>query len=138
LFQDEGIVLMDSGSQVIRNIESDYFISMIHKQEEIATGVYGALQDLNRSGYSIDLDLELDDGHLYLYKNNERILLKRTSSGHWYGKNNEEKLTTEELLAIAKSHPDQLSNNVIRRTLMQEKQSPNLSFYESPAEPNNV
>lgn len=134
LFQNEGIVLMDSGSQVIRNIESDYFISMIHKQEEIATGVYGALQDLNRSGYSIDLDLEPDDGHLYLYKNNERILLKRTSSGHWYGKNNEVKLTTEELLAIAKSHPDQLSNNVISRPLMQEMLFPTLSFIGGPGE----
>src|SRR5699024_297826 len=52
----------------------------------------------------------------------------------WYGKNNEVKLTTEELLAIAKSHPDQLSNNVISRPLMQEMLFPTLSFIGGPGE----
>src|SRR5699024_12607344 len=50
LFDREGLVLIDSNSKDIRQIESNYFLKLIEKQEQISTGVYGALSDLKRSG----------------------------------------------------------------------------------------
>ena len=134
LFQDEGLVLVDSGSEIVRRLENDHFTTLIHKQAEISTGVYGVWQDLKRCGYAVDLDLQPNNGHLYFYINNERILLNRTDSGYWIGKNDEIKLSTEELIEIAQNSPDRLSNNVISRPLMQELLFPTLAFIGGPGE----
>lgn len=134
LFQEEGIVLIDSGSKVIRQLESDYFISLIREQEKISTGVYGAWQDLKRGNYIVDLDLAPNNGHLYIHMNEERILLNRTESGTWIGKNNEVEVTTDELMEIAQKSPEKLSNNVITRPLMQELLFPTLAFIGGPGE----
>ena len=42
--------------------------------------------------------------------------------------------TEEEMLEIAKNHPEKLSNNVVTRPLMQEMVFPGLSFIGGPGE----
>lgn len=128
LFQEEGLVLIDSGSAEMRHLESDYFVQLIEKQPEISMGVYDSFQRLAQLGYSISLDVEPNDGHLFIYDNDERILLERNESGEWIGKQNEIKLTTSELLDIAQETPELLSNNVVSRPLMQELVFPTLAF----------
>lgn len=128
LFQEEGLVLIDSGSPEIRYLESDYFVQLIEKQPEISKGVYDSFQQLSQAGYSISLDVALNDGHLFIYDNDERILLERNEIGEWIGKQNEIKLTTEKLLEIAKERPELLSNNVVSRPIMQELIFPTLAF----------
>lgn len=128
LFQEEGLVLIDSASPEIRQLESDYFVQLIENQPAISKGVYDSFQQLSQAGYSISLDVELNDGHLFIYKNNERILLERNEAGEWIGKQNEIQLTTEELLDIAQHTPTLLSNNVVSRPIMQELVFPTLAF----------
>lgn len=128
LFKKEGIVLVDSGDPAVRKIESKYFIKLIEKQEEISSGVFKSFEQLKHLGYSISLDVELDDAHLFYHANDERILLKRDDQGNWVGKQNEVSLTTEELLKVASDSPERLSNNVVTRPLMQELLFPTLSF----------
>lgn len=134
LFQKEGIVLIDSGNTLVRQLERDYFISLIDQQDKISTGVYGTWQDLKRCDYQVDIDLDLQNGHLYFHMNNERILLNRTRSGRWIGKNNEVEMTTEELIEVARKSPEKLSNNVVSRPLMQELLFPTLAFIGGPGE----
>lgn len=50
------------------------------------------------------------------------------------GKNGEVSFSEQELLQIAKGHPEQLSNNVITRPLMQEMLFPVLAFISGPGE----
>ncbi len=128
LFQEEGLVLIDSASTELRRLESEYFVNLIEKQSEISKGVYHSFQRLSQSGYSISLDVELNDGHLFVYDNDERILLERNEAGEWVGKQNEIQLTTRELLDIAKETPELLSNNVVSRPIMQEFVFPTLAF----------
>src|SRR5690625_7447298 len=73
--------------------------------------------------------------HFFIFSNpiiffclNERILLFKTEKDNWVGKYEEVELTTEELKEIAKNNPQQLSNNVITRPLMQELLFPTLAF----------
>ncbi len=81
LFQNEGIVLADSGNQDIRQLEANYFVQMIENQQEINHHVYQAHKKLLYLGYTIDLDVAENAGHLFYHKNHERILLFRDEQG---------------------------------------------------------
>lgn len=134
LFNEEGLVLIDSGHKDIRKIEDTYFEKIIKKQAEISEGVYEAHEALKESNYQVDINLTPTDGHLFYHVDGERILLTRAKTGEWVGKNNELKLTTNELVSIAKEEPEKLSNNVVTRTLMQELLIPTLAFIGGPGE----
>ncbi|UJL47845.1 bacillithiol biosynthesis cysteine-adding enzyme BshC [Virgibacillus sp. NKC19-16] len=134
LFTEEGLVLIDSADPKVRQLESSYFIQLIENQPEISEGVYAAFSQLQQKGYSLSLDVDSTDGHLFYHKNNERILLMRSDNGEWIGKQNEVRLTTEELITTARAHPECLSNNVVTRPLMQELLFPSLAFIGGPGE----
>jgi bacillithiol biosynthesis cysteine-adding enzyme BshC len=134
LFQKEGLVLADSAHPELRNLEADHFAGMIHAQPRIAKSVHQSLKKLEQLGYSVPLEAEIDDGHLFYHEAGERILLKRNDEGKWTGKQNEVCFTTEELLEIAYQHPAQLSNNVVTRPIMQDLIFPTLAFIGGPGE----
>lgn len=134
LFPTSGIVLIDSGSTETRQLESDFFVEMIEKQEEIAKHTAETLEQMRQRGYSIALDAAATDGNLFIMHEEERILLERDEAGRWVGKNEEVLLTTEELINIAKETPERLSNNVVTRPLMQEKLFPTLAFVAGDGE----
>src|SRR5690625_2083964 len=128
LFHTEGVVLIDSAHPKVRELESGYFLEMIEQQPIISSGVYAAHQQLIQSCYSVSLEVEENDAHLFIDDQGERILLTRTETGEWIGKQNEIKLTNEEIIHIAKTAPERLSNNVVTRPLMQELLFPSLAF----------
>lgn len=128
LFNEEGLVLIDSGNPKVRQLESDYFVTLIQKQPEITAGVHTAYQQIKQAGYSLSLEVEPNDAHLFYHVNGERILLTRNENDKWIGKQNEVALTSEELITIAKNNPELLSNNVVTRPVMQELLFPTLAF----------
>ncbi|WP_026906018.1 bacillithiol biosynthesis cysteine-adding enzyme BshC [Paucisalibacillus globulus] len=134
LFKNEGIVLMDSGNDSVRRLESEFFVQMIQKQEEISHGVFECFNEITEKGYSISLDATKDNGNLFYHKDKERVLLSRNPEGNWVGKQQEVILTTEELVAIAVKSPELLSNNVVTRPLMQDLVLPTLAFIGGPGE----
>ncbi|QHS22157.1 bacillithiol biosynthesis cysteine-adding enzyme BshC [Virgibacillus sp. MSP4-1] len=127
LFRDEGLVLLDSGDPEIRGLESEYFQSMMTHQPEIASGVAEALHQTSQSGYTIPVDADNTDGHLFYHHNGERVLLT-VNEGDWTGKNGECSLTDDEIREIAEHSPELLSNNVVTRPMMQELLLPVLAF----------
>ncbi|MRH42156.1 bacillithiol biosynthesis cysteine-adding enzyme BshC [Aquibacillus halophilus] len=128
IFNKEGLVLIDSGNKLVRQLESEHFVTMIKNQQSVSEGVYQANQEIKQSGYSISMDVEENEAHLFYHKDGERILLVRSEDGSWIGKQNECEFTTDELLHIAKNNPELLSNNVVTRPLMQELLFPTLAF----------
>ncbi|MFA1818668.1 bacillithiol biosynthesis cysteine-adding enzyme BshC [Virgibacillus oceani] len=134
LFEEDGLVLVDSGDADLRKLEKDHFSALIKAQPEIAGSVQHSVKELGELGYSLSLDADANEGHLFYHKDDERILLKRTSEGDWAGKQNEVLLTTEELFNIAEHHPEKLSNNVVTRPIMQELLFPTLAFIGGPGE----
>lgn len=134
LFPDEGIVLIDSGDPKVRELERDYFVQMIECQPVLSKGVYSATNELKLSGYSVSVDIADHDAHLFYHHNNERILLIRDNEEKWIGKQKEVTFTTDELLEIAMSSPESLSNNVVTRPVMQELLFPTLAFIGGPGE----
>lgn len=134
LFQEEGLVLFDSAHPLARNMESDFFVELINKQQPFAQAVHTQVEKLRQDGHTVTIDAELDDTHLFYHdEQNERILLKREND-YWTGKNDEVQLTTDELLNLAKVNPERLSNNVVSRPLMQEYLFPTLAFVAGDGE----
>ncbi|QAS51105.1 bacillithiol biosynthesis cysteine-adding enzyme BshC [Halobacillus litoralis] len=136
LFPDEGLVIVDAHDPSVRAIESPYFKTMINQNEKMAQGVYAALQKNRQQGYETLLDSEMEDAHLFYHRGIERILLTRDEEGDFRGKHNEVAFTKEELLQVAEESPEQLSNNVVTRPLMQEALFPVLAFIGGPGEIN--
>ncbi|GAB4072346.1 bacillithiol biosynthesis cysteine-adding enzyme BshC [Barrientosiimonas marina] len=134
LFTDEGLVLVNSADPGLRKIEQDHFLELIEKQSAIATGVNKALNILNQKGYAVSLETNPDDAHLFYHDGLDRRLLLRDEEGNWIGKQGDVLLTTDEMRATASYHPEQLSNNVVTRPLMQEWLFPTLAFIGGPGE----
>lgn len=134
LFKEEGIVLVDSGNEQLRQLEGEHFTNIFEQSEQIAEDVYETVQTLQQQGYNVPLDVERDDVHLFYHdEHGERILLKREEN-EFVGKNGEVKLTKEALLHIAQTTPEKLSNNVITRPIMQELLFPTLAFIAGDGE----
>ncbi|WP_182199062.1 bacillithiol biosynthesis cysteine-adding enzyme BshC [Paraliobacillus salinarum] len=134
LFTQEGLVLIDSGNEQVRKLESTFFKRLISYQPSISKGVYQQLQVANQQGYHVSVDVTESDGHLFYHQDGERILLMKETEDLWLGKNGECRLTTNELLDIAENTPERLSNNVVTRPLMQEWLFPTLAFMAGPGE----
>ncbi|MFC0524035.1 bacillithiol biosynthesis cysteine-adding enzyme BshC [Pontibacillus salicampi] len=133
-FDEEGLVLLDAHHPELRSLESDYFKQMIHQQPIISEGVAKELQRTFQQGYSVNLDVDLNDGHLFYTYHDTRVLLVRQEDGLFVGKNGECSLTKEELLQIAEESPHLLSNNVVTRPIMQDLLLPTLAFIGGPGE----
>ncbi|WP_217585692.1 bacillithiol biosynthesis cysteine-adding enzyme BshC [Lentibacillus saliphilus] len=135
IFPDTGVILLDSGDKALRQLESDYFIQLIHNQPTVAQGVHETVEQLKQKGYELTLDTTPFDGHLFYHKDQTRSLLMRDPvSSMWTSKLGDIQLTTEELLNVAKFSPERLSNNVVSRPLMQEWLFPTLAFLGGPGE----
>lgn len=128
IFEEEGIVLLDSGDLAIRQLERTHFSKIIHNREKIAASVVSAKMEMAQLGYHVPLDPEMEDGNLFLEKDGERVLLHVNELGKWTGKQHELTLSTDELLHIARFAPERLSNNVVTRPIMQESLFPTLAF----------
>lgn len=100
LFAEEGLVLVDSGDHALRRIESEFFLRIIENQNSISAGVSSAVQQSRQQGYSINLDVEPGDAHLFYHKDGDRVLLTRSEDGSWVGKQGECAFHTDELKQI--------------------------------------
>src|SRR5699024_10497077 len=128
-FPETDLVLAYTTNESLRGNENEYFIKLIEHRKPIAKTVSKTIQSLQKKDYSITLEAEENEGHLFYHDNQgERILLNITESGLWQGKTKDIVFTSEELVQIAKDTPHRLSNNVVTRPLMQEWVFPTLAF----------
>jgi bacillithiol biosynthesis cysteine-adding enzyme BshC len=134
LFQDQGLVLMDSNDSHIRRLECPMFAELLQKHEEINAALFKGKERVEAAGYPSQHELSPNNVNLFVFmENGERVLL------HWDGqmyhdKKKERSFTRQELLDWAESNPERLSNNVMTRPLMQEFLFPVLAAILGPGE----
>ncbi|WP_438316884.1 bacillithiol biosynthesis cysteine-adding enzyme BshC [Sporosarcina sp. FA9] len=133
LFQDEGLLFLDSAYQPLREIESDYFIQLINESEEIASLIHQKEQQFDSAGFGTPMDVKLDGANLFFVHETGRVLLTRENS-YFINDSVGIRFTKEELLKIAKQEPWLLSNNVATRPIMQDFVFPVLAFVGGPGE----
>ena len=133
LFKKEGLLMIDAADPAFRKYESGYFTHIIRHNEEIAQTVTQQEQAFDQAGYGTPILSTEQSANLFYVKDGERHLLERRQ-GQYVNLAANIKLSREELLEIAEMHPEQLSNNVVTRPLMQEMTLPVLAFVGGPGE----
>ncbi|MEB2278655.1 bacillithiol biosynthesis cysteine-adding enzyme BshC [Lysinibacillus xylanilyticus] len=133
LFKDEGLLMIDAANFKFRQYERHNFTRIIHKNEEIARVVTEKEAELERAGYGKPILASNEAANLFYVEDGERHLLERKNQ-QFVNLAANIKLSREEVLEIAEKHPEQLSNNVVTRPLMQEMTLPVLAFVGGPGE----
>ncbi|KAA0548035.1 bacillithiol biosynthesis cysteine-adding enzyme BshC [Bacillus sp. BGMRC 2118] len=137
LFKSTGLIVMDSASKELREIEMPYFERIVKSSAEIDAALHKQQFKKSEEGYSNLIETEEKTAHLFYHMNGERILLEYSSIDgvpYFEGKTRECRFTQSELLQKIKSEPHLFSNNVVTRPLMQEFLLPTLSFIAGPGE----
>ena len=133
LFAHEGLLLVDAAYEPFRQMESQYFVNIIERNEQIATAVVEQEQAFITQGFAAPLQAVVENANLFYVDNGERFLLERKDE-YFVNTLKGLRFTKEELLQIAKQQPARLSNNVVTRPLMQEMVMPVLAFVGGPGE----
>lgn len=133
LFKEEGLLMIDAAYLPFRQYEASFFSNMIEANEQIANAVVEKESLFEKVGYGKPIDASIENANLFYVSDGERFLLERKDK-YFVNANANIKLTKEQLLQIAENHPEQLSNNVVTRPLMQEMTIPVLAFVGGPGE----
>lgn len=133
LFEDEGLLMIDAADFKFRRSESENFTHIIRNNEEIARVVTEKEAQLASAGYGKPILATNEAANLFFVEDGERHLLERKNQ-LFVNLAANIKMSREELLEIANKHPEQLSNNVVTRPLMQEMTLPVLAFVGGPGE----
>ncbi len=137
LFKDSGLLIIDSGDENIRKLEKEFFIKQIKNCKEITKEVKAQQKVLKSNGFEHTIDISDQAANLFYYdrENHERILLDYDDENNLFiGRDGQIQLTIEQMLELAGEFPENLSNNVVTRPLMQEWIFPTLSFIAGPGE----
>lgn len=132
-FKEEGLLYIDAADLLLRKYESAYFVKMIEKSEAVAKSVADTEKALEKDGYGAAIGAEANAANLFVTYKGERILLERDGQ-NFTGSNGALSFTAAELMDIARTSPELLSNNVVTRPLMQEMVFPVLAFVGGPGE----
>ncbi|MDV2685325.1 bacillithiol biosynthesis cysteine-adding enzyme BshC [Alkalihalophilus lindianensis] len=133
LFKEEGLILLDSDHPGLRAIETDYFMMLVNRVEDLQSAQQKGEQTFSELGYGEPISTDQENAHLFYTYNDERKRLDY-KDGAFYIKNSEIRFTKRELVDLVSEYPERFSNNVVTRPLMQEFILPVLSFVAGPGE----
>ncbi|WP_082651929.1 bacillithiol biosynthesis cysteine-adding enzyme BshC [Gorillibacterium timonense] len=134
-FGEQGLVLLDSDDPALRACERDFFRELLTRQPELTDALLTGRQAVERLGYAPQADVNPDGANLFLFdeETGDRILLYR-KDGRFTDRRGERSFTLEELLTRLENSPQDFSNNVLTRPLMQDYLLPVLGSVLGPGE----
>ncbi|CAM3086958.1 bacillithiol biosynthesis cysteine-adding enzyme BshC [Filibacter tadaridae] len=133
LFQDEGLLFIDSAYKPLREMEKNYFSRLIEHSSQVAEKVSAKEAVFAENGYGSPIGAEVDAANLFYVHETGRVLLSR-EEGHFVNTSTGLRFSEEEMQRIAHEEPWLLSNNVATRPLMQDMVFPVLAFVGGPGE----
>lgn len=136
LFGKEGLVLLDADDPQLRKAEAPMFQLLIERNDELENAYAAAANQLQQLGYSLQADVTPGSANLFLFNpdNGEERTLLHKHDDAFRDRKGLVSWTKEELLRLAAEHPQQFSNNVLTRPLMQDYLFPVLATVLGPGE----
>ncbi|MEK4030291.1 bacillithiol biosynthesis cysteine-adding enzyme BshC [Pseudobacillus sp. FSL P4-0506] len=135
LFNRYGLLLIDSAYKPLRELERPFFKQLIEQAEEVTRAVRDGQKIISDQDFNPLIELADSAANLFLYENEERVLLEYDPQTQiFFSKNGDTQYTKAELLALLEEEPEKFSNNVVTRPLMQEWLFPTLAFIAGPGE----
>lgn len=133
LFGHHGLVLLDSADPLLRQVEAGMFAKLIANNDSLEQALFSSEADVVRHGFSAQAEVTAGNANIFYIHEGTRLLLHKEGE-RFADRKGEVSLSSGELLAIAKEHPERLSNNVLTRPLMQEYLLPVLATVLGPGE----
>ncbi|SDM90247.1 bacillithiol biosynthesis cysteine-adding enzyme BshC [Paenibacillus sp. yr247] len=133
LFGEYGLVLIDSDEPSLRALESSMFEQLVVQNEVLTASLLKSQDEVKHAGYGVQAEITNDGANLFVFAGGQRLLLHRENE-HFTDKKKEYSFTKEQLHDLAVTTPEQLSNNVMSRPLMQEFLFPVLATVLGPGE----
>lgn len=133
LFQEEGLLFIDSAFKPLRELEKTYFIRLIEESEQLAGAIVKQEELFVGQGFGSPLGAEADAANLFYVHETGRVLLSR-KEGYFVNEAAGVRLSQTDLLQVANEEPWLLSNNVATRPIMQDMVFPVLAFVGGPGE----
>ncbi|MGG0186651.1 bacillithiol biosynthesis cysteine-adding enzyme BshC [Bacillus rhizoplanae] len=133
LFTHSGLILVDSHHPILRNMEVPFFKETLARYKNVQEGLNAQQRVLREQGYKPIIETKQNAIHVFMKINGERLLLEE-EEGRFICKEGMYSFSYEELIERMESHPEQFSNNVVTRPLMQEFVFPTLAFIGGPGE----
>lgn len=131
LFKDEGVLIFNSHTPEVRQLEQSMFRSMIESHEKIDEAFVSGQKQLVET-LDITPTIHTDNNvHLFINAPTVRTLLEKNGE---HFKAEDAKYTEDELLGLLEQSPEIFSNNVVTRPLMQEMLFNTLIFLGGSAE----
>lgn len=135
MFKHEGLLIIDSAFEPLRELEKPFFKQLIENHSEITAAVLEQQEMIVQNHFSKAIEMEEDAANLFYYEKNERVLLSFDPQDQCFvGKNGDLRMTKQELLHQLEQNSTLFSNNVTTRPLMQEWLFPTLAFIAGPGE----
>jgi bacillithiol synthase len=126
LFGRYGLVLVDSSDRRLRRLEGRMFHHIVADNEGLNEANIAGRVKVERLGFTAQADVYAGQANLFVLEEGERLLLLREEEG-FSDRNRRVCFTKRQLEELALNQPEQLSNNVLTRPLMQEYLFPVLS-----------
>ncbi|MFC5450195.1 bacillithiol biosynthesis cysteine-adding enzyme BshC [Paenibacillus aestuarii] len=133
LFGDYGLVLIDSDEPALRQLEAPMFEQLVMKNENLTESLLQSRSHVQAAGYQAQADVAEDGANLFIYAGGQRLLLHREGD-QFTDKKKDFTYTRKQLHDLALTTPEQLSNNVMTRPLMQDFLFPVLAAVLGPGE----
>lgn len=135
LFQEEGLILVNSGDPGIKKLETSMFQQILKHNDELSDAVSNQQQIMREAGYNPIIESGKEQANLFYEYEGERFLVEK-EDGVFVIKELDLKWTKDELHTHMEEKPECFSNNVVTRPLMQEFLIPTLAFIGGPGEVN--
>lgn len=132
-FSAHGLLMIDAASANMRQLESAYFERLINAAPSIAQAVTATEAQFDKAGYGTPIMAQPNNANIFYVREGERFLLTY-KDGVFSNAQANVHFTSAQLKNIAKNTPEQLSNNVVTRPMMQEMVFPVLAFVGGPGE----
>lgn len=133
LFGEYGLVLIDSADDGLRELEAPMFETILQHNDRLEKAYDTSEQQLASYGYSPQAVRSEHSANVFLVRDGERHLLHK-ENGQFVNHRQGISCTMEQMLDIARNSPQQLSNNVLTRPLMQDYLFPVLATVLGPGE----
>lgn len=135
LFKGTGLVLVNASDRALRKLETPYLQQLLMKQSQIRGGMQQAQKELEEQGYTPMLEIDSESMNIFFHQDGERELLCWDETKQIaYIKDTNRRYTVEHLTKLMEEQPENFSNNVVTRPLMQEFLFPTLAFIGGPGE----
>ncbi|MGG3926375.1 bacillithiol biosynthesis cysteine-adding enzyme BshC [Metabacillus fastidiosus] len=134
MFQDEGLVLINSGDHRLRELEKNCFFEIIEKNSAVGQAVQKKQDCMREHGYKPIIEMKEESANLFYHHDGERYLMDRCSENEFKVEDLGLVFSKEELIKLVTESPERFSNNVVTRPLMQEFLFPTLAFIAGPGE----